>query len=63
MDFLRTRGFYGVAVVLERSIHIGSGDPAKGPPKPHTSRDFAAVVAQTAATPRVFSILSTYSIK
>jgi hypothetical protein len=45
MDFLQTRGFT-VLPVLETSIHIGSGAPAKGRAI-GPSRDFAAVMAQT----------------
>jgi hypothetical protein len=44
-------------------IHIGSDAQAKDPAWSNTSRDFAAVLAQTAPHPRVFGILSTYSIK
>jgi hypothetical protein len=44
-------------------IHIGSGDPAKGPRRAIPSRDFAVVMAQTSPARDDFRILSTYSIK
>jgi hypothetical protein len=50
MDFLRTRGLR-LCRLLERPIHIGSDDQAKGLPKHHISRDFAVVLAQTSAPP------------
>jgi hypothetical protein len=62
MDFLRTLDLRRCRL-LEWSIHIGSDDGVKGPPKHHNSRDFAAVMAQISANRRVFGILSTYSIK
>src|SRR6476646_7837031 len=46
MDFLRTRGLR-LCCLLQPPIHIGSDDPAKGPPRSEPSRDFAAVLAQT----------------
>jgi hypothetical protein len=48
---------------MELPIHIGSDGQAKGPLRNGRSRDFAVVVAQTAAATGVFGILSTYSIK
>jgi hypothetical protein len=49
---------------MEPSIHIGSGDLAKGLSRADSrSRDFAVVIAQTSAAVGIFSILSTYSIK
>jgi hypothetical protein len=60
MDFLQTRRF--TASLQSAVIHIGSSDQAEASTA-RAGRDFAAVLAQTAARDDVFSILSTYSMK
>jgi hypothetical protein len=65
VKFVSTR-FLGANLAGKRCvapIHIGSGDPAKGPSRSTPGRDFAVVLAQTSPAAMFFTILSTYSIK